>query len=790
MQLFTNNFRTTVAATFGITDTNLTVSGVEGLPDLGAGDFYLLTLFRLNGVEESGHEVIKVTSRAGLILGGITRSFEGAAASQFLAGDAVAARITKATLEGKADLGWTTTQLAGKEPTITAGTAGQYWRGDKSWQTLNKVAVGLSAVDNTADIDKPLSTAQAAADTTVLNSAKSYAEGLVVGLWDDRGTYDASTNVFPSTGGSGPSGAILKGDIWTISVPGSVGGVPVAARQTLRALIDSPAQVSSSWAIGLANTDVDDSITSGVVGRAPSQNAVYVALALKANANNATLTGTASAENLTFSGGSRRITGDFTNATLASQTLFQTSTVNGVTNLGLIPNGTSQQSQISAYNNSTPTDSSSVRMGTNASGAYLVADKHGTGSYLPLQFLAGGAERFRLSGTNNRFQADFSNATVANRLFFQSSVANGNSVVGAVPNGSSTTASYAVYNGTDPDNAALMSMNINNTEASFIAAKNGSGTTLPLTVKTNGVERLRFAATSYAAQIKTNDADLNNRFAFQDVTASVATSLDIIPGTSHNSAQVVNWNQSADRNNSAFMSIGVSNSQGYLSCSKTGTGTALPLIVSVNNIESFRVDTGGNFNFGTLNSGDPIGVRVNGTQFNQGTKAIYSRASSAWELGTTVTSATHISFYTDNGTTFVAAGTISSNGSTTSFNTSSDYRLKAKVKPMVNALDSMKEIQFKTWVWPDGRSGEGIVAHELQEISVPINDAVWGTKDAMKIGKEGVEVPDYQSVDYSKLVARIGCAVQELSVLLDAERARNDALEARLAMLEAKLGGV
>ena len=49
------------------------------------------------------------------------------------------------------------------EHRIAAGTTGQYWRGDKTWQTLNKSAVGLSAVDNTADVDKPISNATNAA---------------------------------------------------------------------------------------------------------------------------------------------------------------------------------------------------------------------------------------------------------------------------------------------------------------------------------------------------------------------------------------------------------------------------------------------------------------------------------------------------------------------------------------------------------------------------------------------------------------------------------------------------
>jgi hypothetical protein len=62
-----------------------------------------------------------------------------------------------------------TAGLAGKEPTIAAGTTAQYWRGDKSWQTLNKAAVGLGNVDNTSDLDKPISIAT----QTALNAKAS-----------------------------------------------------------------------------------------------------------------------------------------------------------------------------------------------------------------------------------------------------------------------------------------------------------------------------------------------------------------------------------------------------------------------------------------------------------------------------------------------------------------------------------------------------------------------------------------------------------------------------------------
>lgn len=46
------------------------------------------------------------------------------------------------------------TALATKEDTITAGTTSQYYRGDKTWKTLNKSAVGLRNVDNTSDATK------------------------------------------------------------------------------------------------------------------------------------------------------------------------------------------------------------------------------------------------------------------------------------------------------------------------------------------------------------------------------------------------------------------------------------------------------------------------------------------------------------------------------------------------------------------------------------------------------------------------------------------------------------
>lgn len=51
------------------------------------------------------------------------------------------------------------TQINSKEATITATTSADYYRGDKTFATLNKAAVGLGNVDNTSDANKPVSTA-------------------------------------------------------------------------------------------------------------------------------------------------------------------------------------------------------------------------------------------------------------------------------------------------------------------------------------------------------------------------------------------------------------------------------------------------------------------------------------------------------------------------------------------------------------------------------------------------------------------------------------------------------
>lgn len=72
----------------------------------------------------------------------------------------------------------------------------------------------------------------------------------LVGVLIDRGNYNASTNFFPAAPlGSGTGGAILRGNLWRVSVSGVLGGVTVEVGAILRALVDDPGQNLVNWII-------------------------------------------------------------------------------------------------------------------------------------------------------------------------------------------------------------------------------------------------------------------------------------------------------------------------------------------------------------------------------------------------------------------------------------------------------------------------------------------------------------------------------------------------------------
>lgn len=130
-------------------------------------------------------------------------------------------------------------------------------------------------------------------------------------------------------------------------------------------------------------------------------------------------------------------------------------------------------------------------------------------------------------------------------------------------------------------------------------------------------------------------------------------------------------------------------------------------------------------------------------------------------------------------------GNITNTLSSTSYNTSSDYRLKENVQVIQNALDDVMRMRPVTYDWiSNGEQGIGFIAHELQEV---VPQAVHGTKDEIKFvtknGEDGnmmvnedgspklFEEPVYQGVDASFVVPHLVKAIQELKAEFDAYKA-------------------
>jgi len=122
-------------------------------------------------------------------------------------------------------------------------------------------------------------------------------------------------------------------------------------------------------------------------------------------------------------------------------------------------------------------------------------------------------------------------------------------------------------------------------------------------------------------------------------------------------------------------------------------------------------------------------------------------------------------------------GSISTNNSTTAYNTSSDYRLKENIQPMTGALVKVAALKPCTYKWKaDGSDGEGFIAHELAEV---VPDCVTGEKDGIETytDEDGNEQtrPRYQGIDTSFLVATLTAAIQEQQAIIESLKARLDA---------------
>jgi len=223
--------------------------------------------------------------------------------------------------------------------------------------------------------------------------------------------------------------------------------------------------------------------------------------------------------------------------------------------------------------------------------------------------------------------------------------------------------------------------------------------------------------------------------------------------------------------NASGASIRATNSATYLELQSGGSANyilsngAYPLLFYTNGSERARIDSSGNLLVGkTTTSISTAGFSAGVNDVAGSAAGVIISTVNAEEcmyLNRLTSDGTIVSFRRDNS----QKGTIAINGSTTSYNTSSDYRLKNTIAPMTGALAKVTLLKPCTYKWnADGSDGEGFIAHELAEV---MPQCVTGEKDA--VDSDGN--PQYQGIDTSFLVATLTAAIQELKAEFDAYKA-------------------
>jgi hypothetical protein len=192
---------------------------------------------------------------------------------------------------------------------------------------------------------------------------------------------------------------------------------------------------------------------------------------------------------------------------------------------------------------------------------------------------------------------------------------------------------------------------------------------------------------------------------------------------------------------------GGNNYPGRLVFSCTGAGASSPT-------ERMRIRSNGSMFFGTSSqpSASVAGIKLDvpGNNFWQS----YNAGTSSYN---------QFVFGNGNG----PVGSISTSGSATAYNTSSDYRLKENVTAVtdgITRLQQLKPSRFNFIADPD-TVVDGFIAHEAQEV---VPECITGEKDA--VDDDGN--PKYQGIDQSKLVPLLTAALQEAVAKIESLEAR------------------